>query len=172
MEPVKIEIRQSRKKHILGALISLTFVITSLFLLIFDSEGDGQLFKYLIGFSALFFFGGALISISINGFKASPGLIIDEIGILDVVSGQLVKWAAIKRIRVTQILSTRFILFDLNDQSKQLNENKGLKKIVMWINYKLVGTTSSISTTHLDIKFDELFRIINERNSSRETGVI
>ena len=95
---------------------------------------------------------------------------MDGDGILDnssAAAGQLIQWDRIIGIRKHQIMSTKFILIDIENPEQFIDQATGLKKKLMWANYKATGTPTSISSTALTCNFDELFDLINGRLKSR-----
>jgi hypothetical protein len=118
----------------------------------------------------MIFFGVAGIYIFYKLFDTKPGLIIDNEGIHDnssAAAGHLISWDRIKGVRVEQVMSTKFILIDIEDPEQFMSEVSGVKKRLMWSTYKMYGTPISIASTALICSFDELFEIINSRLKAR-----
>ncbi len=81
--------------------------------------------------------------------------------------GQLIKWERINGIRVEQVASTKFILIDIKDPEQYIEQSSGLKKKLMQGNYKMYGTPVSMASVALQIRFDELAKLIGERLQKR-----
>ena len=169
MEKKRIEVKLSSQKSILGVICCLTFVILSFLILTEDFKDDNskQFLKSIIGYSGVIFFGIGGLAILFKGFKSTPGLIIDDVGILDISSGQQVEWTNIKGIKVKKVAFTKFISFYLNDPESQIRKTKGLRRMFMLLNNKLAGTPTSISNVDLDIKFDDLLKLIDTQLNLR-----
>lgn len=164
----KIEIKLSKRKGILTFLGSVAFVVISIWLINFADKQEryDPIFVTVTGYVGLIFFGLAGLYIFYKLFDTRPGLIIDKTGIYDnssAAAGHLIKWERITGLRVVQVMSTKFILIDIEDPEQFMDEVNGIKKKLMWSTYKMYGTPTSISSSTLSCDFDELFEIINTR---------
>lgn len=171
----RIEIKLSKGKGILTLLGSVAFLLTSIWLIDYASNHEtvdigilrlDPVIVIVIGYVGLIFFGLAGLYILYKLFDKTPGLIIDKEGIYDnssAAAGHLIKWERIKGLRVDQVMSTKFILIDIENPEEFMDEVNGIKKKLMWSTYKMYGTPTSISSSTLSCDFDELFRIINGR---------
>lgn len=85
-----------------------------------------------LGIAGIVFFGLAGIYGIIKLFDKKAGLIIDSSGITDntsAVSIGLIEWSDILGIRTEQIMSTKFLLIDVENPKKYLDKAKnGMKK--------------------------------------------
>jgi hypothetical protein len=168
----RIEIKLSKGKAILTFLGAVVFVWVSIWLI---STADNQeLFNATIvtltGYVGLIFFGPVGLYILYKLFDKNPGLVIDNDGIYDnssAAAGHLIRWEIIKGLRVKQVMSTKFILIDIENPEEFLDEVNGIKKKLIWSTYKMYGTPTSISSSTLSCDFDELFQIINGRLNTR-----
>ena len=172
MEKERVEIKLSRTKNVLTFLGSSAFVVLSVFLIFVADRQDrfSPLLVQFAGILGLAFFGLCAVYIFSKAFDKKPGLVVDSDGILDnssAAAGQLIKWDRITGIRKHQIMSTKFILIDIENPEQFIDQATGLKKKLMWGNYKMSGTPTSISTTALTCNFDELFDLINGRLKSK-----
>lgn len=175
----RIEIKLSKGKGILTFLGSIAFVVSSIWLIDYADKKEvvnigpfelDPVAVIVIGYVGLSFFGLAGLYILYKLFDKKPGLIIDKEGIYDnssAAAGHLIKWERIKGLRIEQIMSTKFILIDIENPEEFMNGVNGLKKKLMWSTYKMYGTPTSISSSTLSCDFDELFQIINERLNTR-----
>lgn len=122
------------------------------------------------GYVGLTFFGFAGLYIFYKLFDSKPGLIIDKDGIYDnssAAAGHLIKWEIITGLRVGQVMSTKFMLIDIENHEEFMERASGIKKKLMWGTYKMYCAPTSISSAALSCDFDELFQIINERLNTK-----
>jgi hypothetical protein len=102
-----------------------------------------------------------------------PGLIINKIGLTDnssgVAGGQIL-WSDIENITVKEIHRQKFILLEVNNPYYYLDKQTNIfKRKMMQMNMKMYGTPLSLTNNGLQIKFDELFNILNDHlNTSRQ----
>ncbi len=172
MKQERIEIKLSKTKSILTFFGSVAFVLVSIWLLSFADNQDRYTPAFVkgAGYVGLIFFGLCGLYIFYKLFDTKPGLVIDDKGILDnssAASGHLINWDRIVGLRIGQVKSTKFILIDLVDPEQFLNEVSGIKKTLMWGTYKMYGTPTSISSSTLNIDFDELYNMIDKRLQSK-----
>lgn len=178
MEQERIEIKLSKRKSILTFLGSVALVLTSICLVNFadNQERYDPTLVTAAGYVGLTFFGFAGLYIFYKLFDSKPGLIIDKDGIYDnssAAAGHLIEWEIITGLRVGQVMSTKFMLIDIENPEEFMERASGIKKKLMWGTYKMYGTPTSISSSVLSCDFDELFQIINERlNAKPRRGVI
>jgi len=174
MNKERIEIKLSKTKGILTFLGSVAFVLVSIWLISFadNQHRHSQTFVKVAGYVGLIFFGPCGLYIFYKLFDTKPGLVIDDKGILDnssAASGHIIKGNRIVGLRIGQVKSTKFILIDLVDPEQFLNEASGITKTLMWGTYKMYGTPTSISSSTLNIDFDELYDMIDRRLKSKST---
>ena len=168
MKKEPIEIPLSKAKMIFIILGCLLFIALGVFML-FNAE-DMQTRKFstpwIIGFGSIgvLFFGGICIAVIKKIFDKKPGLSINEKGIWDNSSGVsagLVEWKDILGLRKVNVSGTRFILIDVHNPEKYINNIKGvIKRQAMKANNKKYGTPISISSNGLSIKFKDLEKLI------------
>lgn len=178
MEQERIEIKLSKRKSILRFLGAVALVLTSICLMNFadNQERYDPTLVTAAGYVGLTFFGLAGLYIFYKLFDSKPGLIIDKDGIYDnssAAAGHLIEWEIITGLRVGQVMSTKFMLVDIENPEEFMERASRIKKKLMWGTYKMYGTPTSISSAALSCDFDELFQIINERlNTKPRRGVI
>lgn len=168
MKKSKIEVPLSKTKMGFIILGCLLFVILGVFMLLNAEEMQTRKFSpiWLMGFGAIavVFFGGICIAVIKKIFDKKPGLKIDEKGIWDNSSGVsvgLVEWIDIVGVRKISVSGTRFLLIDVRNPEKYLDNIKGrLKKQAMKANNRKYGTPISISSNGLSIKFKNLEELI------------
>lgn len=176
----RIEIKISKEKGILTFLGAIAFVATSIWLIVYADSHETVDIGILeldpvivIGYVGLIFFGLAGLYILYKLFDKKPGLIIDKEGIYDnssAAAGHLIKWERITGLRVEQVMSTKFILIDIENPEQFMDGVSGIKRKLMWSTYKMYGTPTSISSSTLSCDFDDLFQIINGRLNTRTSN--
>ncbi len=173
MEKERVEIKLSKTKSVLSFLGCTAFVVVSTWLIIYGDQYQrlNVWIPRIIGLIGLIFFGVCGVYIFIKLFDNKPGLVVDSKGILDnssAASGQLIKWDTIKGVRKKYVFGTGFILIDIENPQKFIDEvaNKVTKRL-MWGNYKTTGTPTSISSVSLTCRVDELYKLIDDRLKSR-----
>jgi hypothetical protein len=168
----KIEIPISAKKVYLLVIGSLLFTVLGIWLFINAESLQGHSMKFsrnpvflkIVGIASVVFFGAAGIFSIKKLSDNKPGLTIDDIGITDNSSGSsigLINWADIRSIRTEQIMSTKFLIIDIDNAEKYvaLAKNK-LKAKLLKANIKMYGTPVAISSTTLNFKFTELEKLL------------
>ena len=171
----RIEIQLSKKKIILLLIASIGFVICGI-MFVYDPQNfvSEYLIRYrmfnnpemirIIGFVAIVFFGMS----GFYGIKKlldkKVGLIIDSSGITDNSNASsigLIEWNDILDIRTEQIMSTKFLLIDIENPEKYIGKAKsGMKAKLMRSNMKMYGTPLSITSNTLKYNFGELQKLI------------
>jgi hypothetical protein len=179
MEQERIEIKLSKTKGMLAFLGSLGLVATSIWLIAY--AGTHEIFNMgflkldprviiVVGYVGLFFFGICGLYIFYKLFDNEPGLVINNDGIYDnssAAAGHLIKWERVTGLRIENVMSTKFILIDIENPEQFMDEAGGVKKKLLWGTYKMYGTPTSIASTALSCNFDELFTIIDQRLKAR-----
>lgn len=167
----RIEIPISKGKTLLTLLGAVALVSASLFLILYADEFSGSFLRnpvvvQAIGWIGVSFFGIAGIFIFRKLFDNKPGLIINEEGIFDntsALSGKMIPWSNIRGIRTGQVASTKFIYIDLIDPDQFTHQFSGWKRKLIETNVRMVGTPVSISSTALNVRFDELCKLLESR---------
>jgi hypothetical protein len=127
----------------------------------------------LIGIIGILFFG----SIVVYGIKKilnkKIGLIIDSNGITDdtnLTSIGLIEWNDIIEIRTEQIMTTKFLLIDVNNPEKYIGKAKnGIQSFLMKFNMNKYETPLSISSSVLNFNFKELEKLIQTELKRNKT---
>jgi len=112
-----------------------------------------------------------LIYIFYKAFDQKPGLVINEKGITDnsnFTSVGLIEWSQIKGIRMAQVMSNRFVLIDVVNPEKYLQESSKFKASLMKSNLKIYGTPITITSNSLRCNFNELEKLLQEALSKYE----
>ena len=123
-------------------------------------------FYNFIGTIAIIFFGYGMIIIGIMLFDFSPGLIINSKGIFDNSSGikaGMIFWNEITDITLSGTTRQKFITIHVVNPDKYLNSSNMFKNIATRISNVIYGSPIHINSLPLDIGFDELHIMINEK---------
>jgi len=174
----QIEIELSKKKLILMLVGSIAFVLLGLWLFIEADNLSGwraknPTYTRIIAIAAVLFFGACTVFIFRKLFDNKPGLIIDNVGLTDnssgVSAGQIL-WSDIKSIKVIEIHRQKIIMLKVKNPQDYIDrQTSGLKRKMMQMNLNMYGTPLSITSNSLQIKFDQLLKILNDQlNTSRQ----
>lgn len=121
----------------------------------------------VLGIIAILIFGLLTIYIARKLTDNKPGLIIDNIGLIDnssgVSAGQIL-WSDIEDISVLEIHRQKLIMLQVKNPQDYIDKQTSvLKKKLMQMNFNIYGTPLSITSNSLQIKFEELLHILNDR---------
>lgn len=168
----QIEIPLSKSKMKISLFGSLTFVGLGLVFIFFSAKISTPFFSSLmvikvLGIISVLFFGiiaGILVRKLSDG---KPGLIINNQGITDNSSGVsagLVLWTDVEEIKVSQVMSQKFLMVIVKNPEYYLDKvSNPLKRNMMKLNFKSYGSPISISANALQIDFDDLERLLEEK---------
>jgi hypothetical protein len=172
--PEQIEIPLSKKKLILSLVGSIAFVAIGLWLIINHQEfGDNPTLVFVVGLASVLFFGLCSVYIARKLPDNKPGLIIDNIALTDnssaVPAGQIL-WSDIEDISVIRIHTQKLIKLQVKNPQKYINKQTSwLKRKIMQMNLSMFGTPIIISSVSLQVKFNDLLKILYEKlNASRQ----
>ncbi len=172
-----IEIQLSKAKLLLLLLGATVFVVLGTLFLLYPATFKSPVFKEpevlrIVGIAAVAFFGVCLVFITKKLFDKKVGLTIDAHGITDNTNGTsvgLIAWDDITGIRTAQVLSTKFIMIDTNAPEKYIERAKnGIAKSAMKANNNMYGSPLSITTNSLQIKHDELEKLLRTAFEERK----
>lgn len=168
----QIEIPLSKKKLVLLLAGSLVFVAAGIWFLINPPKINNALFGnptfiLVISIAAILFFGTIAVFIARKLPDNRPGLIIDSVGLTDnssgISAGQIL-WSDLENISVIEINRQKLILLEVKNPQDYIDkQTSGLKRKLMQLNYKSYGTPLSISSNSLQIEFNELVTLLNNR---------
>jgi hypothetical protein len=174
----RVEIPLSKTKMMLLFIGSIAFVILGI---LFSTEPDSfisPMFRNrelirIAGIASVVFFGLGAPFIFKKLFDKRAGLILDERGITDnssALSIGVIEWQDIRGVETIQIASTKILML-LTDQPEKYMEraSNGFSRKAMKANYKMYGSPLSITATSLQIKYEELERLIVEGIEKRST---
>ena len=101
--------------------------------------------------------------------EKKAGLVINKQGVTDnssALSIGFIPWADVQEIKILKVMSERFLLFILNNPQDYLKKVKNpIRRNTMKINQKLYGSPFSISSSLLQITFNELKELLQEKRN-------
>ncbi|PCI95703.1 MAG: hypothetical protein COB15_11905 [Flavobacteriales bacterium] len=165
----QIEIPLSKNKMFLTLLGAIAFVGLGLWFLINPPKSNHWLLGnptliFIIGLASILFFGLVAVTIFRKFSDKKPGLIINKQGITDNSSGVsagLIPWTDIQEIKMSQVMSQKFLMFIVSNPQDYLDKvTNPLKRNAMKMNYKTYGSPISISSNALKTNFDELQKLL------------
>ena len=168
----QIEIPLSKIKMILTFLGSLMFVGIGIWFLTNPPKSNHLLFGnqtviFITGIASVIFFGLVAITIFRKFSDKKAGLTINRQGIVDNSSGVsagLIPWADIQEIKISQVMSQKFLMFIVRNPEDYLEKVKNpLKRNAMKMNYKTYGSPISISSNALQTNFDDLHKLLIDK---------
>jgi hypothetical protein len=168
----QIEIPLSKNKMFLTLLGAIAFVGLGLWFLINPPKSNLWLLGnptliFIIGLASILFFGLVAVTIFRKFSDKKPGLIISKQGITDNSSGVsagLIPWTDIQEIKMSQVMSQKFLMFIVSNPQDYLDKvTNPLKRNAMKMNYKTYGSPISISSNALKTNFDELQKLLEDK---------
>jgi hypothetical protein len=120
-----------------------------------------------VGIASIVVFGVVALFIVSKLFDARPGFIIDDDGITDnssMFAVGFVPWEDVLGFKIESVASQKFIMVLVNDPDGYIHRQpNALARQTASANYRMYGSPIAISTNALKTKFDEFYRLINER---------
>ncbi len=168
----QIEIPLSKKKMTLTLLGSIIFVGLGIWFLINPPKINNPIFGnptviFIAGLASIIFFGLVAVTIFRKLSDKKAGLIINRQGIIDNSSGVsagLVLWTDIEEIKISNVMSQKFLMFIVKNPQDYLNKaTNPLKRKGMEMNYRSDGSPISISANSLHANFDDLYNLLTEK---------
>lgn len=116
---------------------------------------------------------GVLAGFSIKRFSDhGPGLVINKMGILDnsgLVSAGTVFWSDVIEVNTSKVIFSDCIIIKVKNPERYIaNEKNILKRLWLDLENRRTGSPINISITGLNYKFNDLFRIIQDRYLSNK----
>ena len=166
-----IEIPLGKKKISLLLFAALIFVACGIWIILDPIKFTETQFGFrnpetarIWGTVGAIFFSTVGIYGFVKLFDKKPGLIIDSNGITDntnAASIGLIQWTHITGIRTEEIMSTKFLLIDVENPEKFLDKAKnGFRAKLMKANLNSYDTPISIASNALKYNFKELEKLI------------
>lgn len=168
----KIEIPLSKQKMLLTILGSIAFVGLGIWFLINPPKSSNPIFGnptliYIVGFASVLFFGLIAVTIFRKFSDIKPGLVISRHGVTDNSSGVsagLIPWSDIQEIKISQVMSQKFLMFIVSNPEDYLDKvTNPIKRNAIKMNYKTYGSPISISSNALKTNFDELQKLLEDK---------
>lgn len=173
----EIIIEKDRVRMIVLMLPSLMFVGLGIWIAFFAPELNikslnGELVKKTIGLLSIGFFGLGVILILKKLLDNKYGVKISQKGIYDnssALNAGLIKWENIERIERSKVMNRKYIRVVVNNPEEfiERQKNNRMRKIIE-SNFKLFGSPIHIYTNTLEIRFKELFDLINDELAKRK----
>ncbi|WP_295675105.1 STM3941 family protein [uncultured Empedobacter sp.] len=166
-----VEIKLSRKKGILALLGAIVFIVLCCLFIIEPKRFINPIFRneqfiFFVGIVGVILFGVFAFFIFRKLFDNKFGLIISEEGIFDnssATSVGLIQWKDIVSYKVTQVVSTKFIMIEVNNSQEYIDKCKSLFiKKSLEANNKLYGTPILIASNSLMLDFKDLEEVIKD----------
>lgn len=105
-------------------------------------------------------------------FDSRPGLIIDDVGIVDNSSGVAagrIPWDEIEAITVSAIAGQRYLTVMVTDQQKYIERGSFIQKRLNASSSKMNGSPINISSNSLKINFDDLVGLLTSELIKQKT---
>jgi len=175
-----IEISSSKGKLTKALVTSLAFVLIGCWLVIYQPAVRNPAFnnpavKTAVGVATILFFGIGVIYFSRKLFDKSPGIVIDEKGILDnssAAAAGFIPWSDIKQFATAKLMKQEFLIIVVNNPEHYLSKQTNfLKKKGMEYNNKNYGSPLAISANGLNCNLKELTSILESKLSEYKTYV-
>jgi len=157
MENDEIKIFINKFKIFFLCLGALLFVYLGLLMLMEDS-----FLINIFGIISIMFFGYGVIKFSLELLSKSPKLIINEIGIFEYSIGMIL-WTDINDISITHASRQKFITVHVKNPNKYMKKLNMFEKFFANLNNVFYQSPIHISSTGLDIDFNELHSIIEKK---------
>ena len=167
-----IEIAISKSKTAIMLLGALAFVGIGFWFILapptIENSYWGNPTKITIaGWAAILFFGFCGFMLIRKLSDSRPGLIIDNMGLLDNATGLsagLIPWSDIEKISVIQIYRQKLIAIHVkNPEDYIARQTNFWKRKAMTFNYKMYGTPLHITTNALNISFTDLVATLTKK---------
>ena len=169
MAPVTIPL--SKKKLIKNLIGSFLFVVAGIFFILkpfWFIRSDNPKVIVIIGYIIVGLFGLIGLVLLRKLFDKTPGLVLDEEGLIDNSSGVAagkVYWKDVRRVYKQEVAGQPFVMLEVKNPEVYLRAQKNpIRKQVMELNYRLYKTPVSISAASLRISFQELFLTVEDKH--------
>jgi hypothetical protein len=168
----RVEITLNKSKITLLLVGALIFVSIGLWLVISppstkNTDWLNRSIIAIVGYSALIFFGLCAFYLVRKLLDKKPGLIIDDMGLVDNSSGLSVGqilWTDIENISVIEIHRQKLIMLHVTNPQHYIDRQTSIfKRKGMQFNNKLYGTPLSITSNGLKISFDKLLSLLTDK---------
>jgi len=121
---------------------------------------------FIVGIIGLIVFSTFLILIFFKLFEKDKGIVFKKDGFFDNSGGTsagMIKWEDVIEVSEIETFNQKFVLVTVKNPEYYINKQKSFfKRRVMASNNKFYGSPIQISANALKIKFEELFKLMNE----------
>jgi hypothetical protein len=165
-------IELSKKKIVLLILGACAFVALGVWLFSLDDSFiqsqrrfNNPTFIHGIGILSIVFFGLCGITALKKLFNKKPGLVLNNIGVLDNSSGVsagLIPWSEVVGSEIFEINNQKMLIIKIRNPQKYIEGRGLLKQMLNKANYKMCGSPIAISSNALKIKFPELLSLFDQ----------
>jgi hypothetical protein len=167
----EIVIPLSKTKIILLFIGSILFIIAGSWIIYHQTDPRimGNIKVMLAGYAAVPFFGICAIYSFKKIINKSPGLVIDNVGLIDnsgATSIGRVFWSDVKDVSVLNvaIAKQRFVLIQVTNPQDYIDKgSNGFLRKVMQKNYEIYGSPIQITANTLKCNFDKLYELIQQK---------
>ena len=170
-------IKKNKFNKVILMLPSITFIIIGIWLIFLSPKTsniflNSEILIKTIGFLSISFFGFWAFKILKKIIDNKYGLKISQKGIYYNSSSMdigLIKWENIERIESRIVMNRKYINVIVNNPEEYINKQKNnrIKKIIK-SNFKLFGSPIHIYTNSLNMRFKDLFELINNELAKRK----
>ncbi|ULQ57112.1 hypothetical protein KJS94_02735 [Flavihumibacter rivuli] len=173
----QVEIPLNKKKMLPLLLGALAFSLTGIWMINLALRVKNQLISqvifFVIGLSALLFFGLVALVMLMKIFSNKAGMTITDEGMIDNASGisvGFIGWNEIKKIQYTQNGNfTTLVVFVKKPEKYLERESNFLKRLAMRMNHKISGSPIHITASFLDINLYTLNEMIATKRFQQKT---
>ena len=117
------------------------------------------------------FLAGVSVAIAVyavkKSFDKSPGLIINNMGVVDnsgLVSAGLVLWKDVVEVNKSRVIFTECIMLKVKNPERYIaNQKNPFKRMWLSMENKRIGSPVNISASGLHYKYNDLFRVIQDK---------
>ena len=167
----KIIIPSSPGKLWLTGLGAIVFVAIGAWMLVAvpsssNSVLNNPIVMRVVGALSILFFGAASYFIFKKMFDKRPALIIDRNGITHNAGSLIsnfIPWQDIVGTAVYKVAGQQFIVLVLKNPDAYINQSTGIRRRLARSNYRMTGSPVNIGENGMQIKFDELKELIEQR---------
>lgn len=176
-----IEIHVSKRKMIFSLIGCVAFVGAGvLFIYSPESFARSTVFRtgsmiMVVGVISILFFGLCGYFITKKLFSKSAGLIIDDRGVMDQssgISGHFIPWSDISGIGKAKVFRQSFVTLIMKNPQDYIDaEKRPAVKKALQMNLRTAGSPFCISANVLDIKFNNLYTLLQHKHREKQNQV-
>jgi hypothetical protein len=173
LETKIIEVNKSKVSFLL--LLSVVFVLLGIWLV---SAKDDEIQNFGVFRNPFFIHGVGVMSVITFGFfmfgyarklfDSKPGLEITKDGLYDNSTGisvGLISWNDITSFKIVKVKSQRFLAVMVSNPEKYISRGSSLTRFFRRMNLTMYGSPTIVTSSTLNMNFDELVSILNTYRS-------